>query len=243
MPKSTRGASCYCEIRYSGYVSQVTLCRCAYFVITPCCCSQELFNLNFRVRQEQQERVLVLGAQKAIEEEQAAAAESQDDAEAAATDEARTAADAAPDEEESAEETQVEVDTPEEDESEDEGSGKAEAEEEEEEEEEEAEAEESSPAKAPDGELIGEENAGGVPLEHQPVTKANVKKGLKCAFLNEKAVLERCKITKVPRRLLEKSDVTAYFTVAEKEFDVPWKSLVMVASAIQASSSAGKVPL
>ena len=215
----------------------MSLCRCAYYlVITPCFSFfyQELFNRDLRVvHQEQQE------LDEAREEEEEAAAKSQDDAEAAATDEARTAADAAPDEEESAEETQVEVDTPEEDESEDEGSEKAEAEEEEEE----AEAEESSPAKAPDGELIGEENAGGVPLEHQPVTKANVKKGLKCAFLNEKAVLERCKITKVPRRLLEKSDVTAYFTVAEKEFDVPWKSLVMVASAIQASSSAGKVPL
>ena len=60
-----------------------------------------------------------------------------------------------------------------------------------------AEAVDSIPAQAGDGTINGEESVEEGTLIHEPVKKADVKKGLKCAYLEtDTGELERCTITK-----------------------------------------------
>ena len=196
-------------------------------LITPCCCFQDLFNLNLRVRQEQQEKDLALEAQKAIEEEEAAAAESQDDAEADKGAEAANAGDEGEGTQSEDDEEETGAESP--GEGDDEGGASADEEE-----------------QAGDGTLSGVKSGEEGELMHEPVKKADVRKGLKCAYLEiETGELERCEITKVPKKKLTKgSTITAFFDAAKQEYDVPWKSLRMVKNAIQARSPAkGKAVL
>ena len=200
----------------------MTLCRCAYFVITPCCCFQDLFNLDLRVRQEQQEKDLAREAQEAIEEEEEAAAEAQDDAEADEADAAAAANAGEEGEGTQSEEDEEETGAESPGEGDDEGGASADEEE-----------------QAGDGTLSGVKSGEEGELMHEPVKKADVRKGLKCAYLEtDTGELERCTITKRPKKLKTGSNITAFFDAAKQEYDVPWKSLRMVKNAIQARSPA-----